>query len=252
MFTNRYIFTYASIMVILVAAILSTASMVLKPYQEKNIKAEKIQGILISAEIEASRSDAEKLFDEYIVEELAVNKEGDVISIFKKGKLVKGDVRPFDLNLKEQLNLEKEAAKGKSDKQALFPLYIMNYNGKQIYVVPVRGMGLWGPIWGNIAFGSDFNTITGAKFDHKGETPGLGAEISTNWFGEEFKGKTIFNKEHQFVSIAVVKGGVANSNINLSHGVDAISGGTITSNGVTDMLKDCLKNYVQYIDKNVK
>ena len=252
MFTNRYIFTYASIMVIIVAAVLSTASMVLKPYQESNIRAEKIQGILISANIESDRAEAEILFNKYIVEELAIDTDGNIKSVYKNGKLVEGDVRPFDLNLKEQLRIEKDASEGKTGLTALFPLYIIEYNGNRMYIVPVRGVGLWGPIWGSMAFKSDFNTITGAKFDHKAETPGLGAEISTNEFGAEFKDKTIFNKEHQFVSIAVVKGGVANSNINPIHGVDAISGGTITCNAVDDMLENCLKNYVQYIDKNIK
>lgn len=252
MFTNRYIFTYASIMVILVAAVLSTASMVLKPYQESNIRAEKIQGILISANIESDRAEAESLFDKYIVEELAIDIDGNIKSVYKNGKLEKGDVRPFDLNLKEQLRIERDASKGKTGATALFPLYIIEYNGNRMYIVPVRGVGLWGPIWGSMAFKSDFNTVAGAKFDHKAETPGLGAEISTNEFGAEFKDKAIFNKEHQFVSIAVVKGGVDNSNINPLHGVDAISGGTITSNAVGDMLENCLKNYVQYIDKNIK
>ena len=111
----------------------------------------------------------------------------------------------------------------------------------------MRGVGLWGPIWGNIAFESDFNTIAGATFDHKGETPGLGAEINTSWFEDEFKGKTIFDEQGKFVSVNVVKGGAGE---NAPHAVDAISGGTITSNGVKDMLLTGLDNYVPYIKKN--
>lgn len=250
MFTNRYIFIYASSMVILVAAILSSASMVLKPFQEANVKAEKIQGILASANIETDRAAAAETYQKYVIEELAVDSKGNVVSEFKNNKLEKGDVRPFDIDLKIQLNLKKEEAAGKSVKTPVWPIFIMEKDGERSYVVPVRGVGLWGPIWGNIAFKSDFNTIAGATFDHKGETPGLGAEINTSWFEIEFKDKTIFDQNNKFVSVAVVKGGVANSNINPAHGVDAISGGTITSNGVTDMLKDCLENYVPYIEKN--
>jgi Na+-transporting NADH:ubiquinone oxidoreductase subunit C len=250
-------------MVILVAAILSTASMVLKPYQEANIRAEKIQGILASANIQTSRKDAEENFRKHILEEIAVDTAGNVVmkttdgktEWTKEGEKIKNAVkytRPFDINLKEELALEEEARQGKATRSPIFPLFKMKNNGKEYYVVPVRGTGLWGPIWGNIAFEKDFNTIAGATFDHKGETPGLGAEIKTAWFEDEFKGKTIFDKDRHFVSVAVVKGGVKNSNIPLIHGVDAISGGTITSHGVDKMLRTCLKNYVPYIEKNIQ
>lgn len=252
MFTNKYIFTYASIMVILVAAILSTASMLLKPFQEANIKAEKIQGILAAANVETSRDQAEEVYGNKIVEELAVDPEGNVVYRYIPGEdESKPAERPFNIKLKEQLDLKKKAQKGNTDEQPLWPIFIIEKEGKQYYVVPVRGMGLWGPIWGNIAFESDFNTIAGANFDHKGETPGLGAEINTDWFENEFKGKTIFDDEGNFVSVKVVKGGVANSNINPEHGVDAISGGTITSDGVTAMLESNLENYVPFIKKNI-
>ncbi len=250
MFTNKYIFIYASVMVILVAAILSSASMVLKPFQEANVKAEKIQGILASANIVTDRAAAADTYSKYVVEELAVDSKGNVVSVFKNNTLEKGELRPFDINLKIQNNLKKELAAGKTEATPVWPIFVMEKDGERSYVVPVLGIGLWGPIWGNIAFKSDFNTIAGATFDHKGETPGLGAEINTSWFEAYFTGKTIFDENGDFVSVKVVKGGVSNSNINPAHGVDAISGGTITSNGVSDMLKDCLENYVPYIEKN--
>ncbi len=261
MFTNRYIFTYASIMVILVAAILSTASMVLKPSQEANMKAEKIQGILSSGNIEATRSDAESLFNQHIVEQLAVDVKGNVVmkTIDSKTEWFNDQVkeavkytRPFDIKLKEELNIRAANEEGNAERPAIFPIFKIKKDSEEYFVVPVCGMGLWGPIWGNIAFQSDFNTIAGAIFDHKGETPGLGAEINQSWFEDKFTGKSIFDKQHKFISIAVIKGGVANSNINPTHGVDAISGGTITSNGVSEMLKDCLENYVPYIEKTFK
>jgi Na+-transporting NADH:ubiquinone oxidoreductase subunit C len=248
-------------MVILVAARLSTASMVLKPFQETNIKAEKIQGILASAKIEAERSDAEQLFNQHIIAELAVDANGNVVMQTKDGKTewfndeVKAAVkyeRPFEINLKEELALQEKAKNGEAKRPAIFPIFKLEKDGKEYFSVPVRGIGLWGPVWGNIAFENDFNTIAGAIFDHKGETPGLGAEINQSWFEDEFTGKTIFDKQHKFVSVAVVKGGVANSPIDPAHGVDAISGGTITSNGVSDMLQNCLENYVPYIEKTIK
>jgi len=246
MFTNKYIFTYATGMVVLVAAILSSAAMVLKPFQLANIKAEKIQGILASTNIETSRDAAAATYEDFIVKEMAVDSEGNVVSVYENGELKQGDVRPFDIKLKEQLDMKKK----NGDEKPVWPIFVMEKQGKRTYVVPVRGMGLWGPIWGNIAFQENFNTIAGATFDHKGETPGLGAEINTNMFENEFKGKTIFDDKGNFVSVDVVKGGVANSNIPLEHGVDGISGGTITSDGVTAMLENCLENYVPYIKKN--
>jgi Na+-transporting NADH:ubiquinone oxidoreductase subunit C len=237
-------------MVIVVAAILSSAAMVLKPFQEANIKAEKIQGILASANLQTDRDGAEVLYNQKIVEELAVDSDGNIVSLYKDGELKKGDVRPFDIKLKEQIDLKKKLEAGKPTENPVWPIFVMDNNGTRSYVVPVRGMGLWGPVWGNIAFEDDFNTIAGATFDHKGETPGLGAEINTAWFEDEFKGKTIFDNSGKFVSVKVVKGGVANSPIPIDHGVDAISGGTITSDGVSLMLEDCLENYVPYIKKN--
>lgn len=251
MFSNRYIFTYASVMVIVVAAVLSTASQLLKPYQQMNVKNEKFQGILSAAEVKVSRADASDNYSKYVVEELAIDSEGNIVSRYANGKLELGDVRPFDIVLKDELRLKQDALRGKSGRTPRWPLYIMEKDGNRQYIVPLQGVGLWGPVWGNIAFNSDFNTVAGSSFDHKSETPGLGAEINTEWFQAEFKDKQIFDQNGNFVSIKVVKGGVANSSVPPMHGVDAISGGTITSNGVSDMLTNCLENYVPFIKKNI-
>ena len=111
------------------------------------------------------------------------------------------------------------------------------------YVIPLRGSGLWGPIWGYVSLNDDFNTIYGAIFDHQGETPGLGAEITTDAFQDDFKGKTIFNEDGEFVSLIVAKAG---ENAPQQHKVDAISGGTITSKGLQDMLYDDLSAYLDF------
>lgn len=252
MFSNRYIFTYASVMVIVVAAVLSTASQLLKPYQEMNIKNEKFQGILSAAEVKVSRADAGKTYTDYIIEELAIDSDGNVVSKYANGKQEIGDVRPFDIVLRDELRLKQDAKRGKNVRSPLWPIYIMEKDGKRQFIIPLHGVGLWGPIWGNIAFNDDFNTVAGTSFDHKSETPGLGAEINQTFFQDEFKDKQIFDENGNFVSIKVVKGGVANSAVPPMHGVDAISGGTITSNGVTDMLANCLENYVPFIKKNIK
>lgn len=249
MFSNRYIFTYASVMVIIVAAVLSTASQLLKPYQTNNIRNERFQAMLSAADIHVDRSRARETYEKYIVEELAVDADGNVVSRYVQGQLIEGEIRPFDIVLKEQLRIKQDLAAGKTTKKPLWPLFVLEKNGKKQYIIPLYGTGLWGPIWGNIALEDDFNTVAGTSFDHKSETPGLGAEIKTVEFQNQFKGKKIFDEQGEFTSIQVVKGGVANSNIPLIHGVDAISGGTITSNGVSAMLKNCLENYVAFFQK---
>lgn len=246
MFSNRYIFIYSTVMVIIVAALLSTTAMMLQPFQEQNFAIAKIQGILASADIESTADDAEELYKDAIKEELIIDPEGNVISLYKNGAFETGEERAFDLNLKKELYNKKM---GKPFK---IPLYIAEIDGNITYIVPLLGKGLWGPVYGNIAFGTDFNKVVGADFGHDKETPGLGAEISTKEFAAQFIGKSIFDANGNFVSIAVVKGGASTlPNDRQIHGVDAVSGGTITSNSVTDMLDDCLENYVSYIKKNI-
>lgn len=243
MYTNGYIFRYAAIMVIIAAAVLSTAAMLLKPFQEKNVAIEKMGGILTSANIEGIETENTiKMFNQYVVEELVVDQDGNVVESFTDNN--KETAKAFGLDLKTQLY---KKSKGENFE---LPIYIIEKGGEKTYVFPLRGTGLWGPVWGNMALASDFNTVKGVTFDHKGETPGLGAEITSHAFEVQFIGKKIFDKNGNFTSIKVVKGGAqtlpADQQI---HGVDAISGGTITSNGVNDMIKNVLESYLPYIEK---
>lgn len=240
--SNTYIFVYASVMVIIVAAVLSTAATLLKDKQLQNVKNEKMQAILASANIESTALTAETLYNKFITEEWIIDKSGEISDKYKAGAFEKGTIRAFNVNLKTELY---KKTKGE---EFYSPLFVCNVEGETYYIIPLLGKGLWGPVWGNIALESDFKTVKGVVFDHKGETPGLGAEIIFPVFTDPFIGKTIFDEEGNFTSIKVVKGGAKilpdNQQI---HGVDAISGGTITSNSVNDMLKDCLENYVPYI-----
>ncbi|MBN2236596.1 MAG: NADH:ubiquinone reductase (Na(+)-transporting) subunit C [Bacteroidales bacterium] len=243
--SNTYIFIYASVMVIIVAAVLSTAATLLKDKQLQNVKNEKMQAILASANIESTPETAETIYNQFITEEWVINKSGELTDLYKNGSFEKGSLRAFDLNMKTELY---KKSKGEDFSS---PLFLCQVDGNTYYIIPLLGKGLWGPIWGNIALQSDFKTIKGVVFDHKGETPGLGAEIVFPAFTNPFIGKTIFNDEGQFTSVMVVKGGVAKlAEDQQIHGVDAISGGTITSVGVNDMIKNCLENYVPYIKSN--
>lgn len=188
-----------------------------------------MQNILISVHIESTTKNAEDLYNKYITQTLVVNSKGDIIegvNAFDVEMQVENKKKPVDRNL---------------------PVFsCVNDEGQKFYIVPVRGKGLWGPIWGYISFKEDLNTIFGTQFGHKGETPGLGAEINTPKFQNQFIDKTIINDNGEFVSVMVVKGGAPDSD---KHGVDAISGGTITSKGLEHMLRDCLIEYTSYFSK---
>jgi Na+-transporting NADH:ubiquinone oxidoreductase subunit C len=134
--------------------------------------------------------------------------------------------------------------------QRVFPLFVFKTADNKTYnILYARGKGLWDEIWGYITLDSDLNTIVGQAFDHKGETPGLGAEIKDNkaWY-TQFTGKKLYNEAGEYKAVAVVKGGVKNK----YHEVDAISGATITGNGVDDMLEKGLAYYEPYLKKNKK
>lgn len=224
---NAYTFIYASVMVILVAAILSFAAINLKPLQKINVEIEKKQNILKSVNIIADVSDAEKMFDEKISESFIVNISGDKV-----------DGEAFTVDLK------KERSKPATERK--LPVYIAEFEDGKKYIFPLRGAGLWGPIWGYISLNDDMNTVFGATFDHETETPGLGAQISTEAFQEPFKGKKIFSESGKLISIILVKAGeVAEA----EHSVDAISGGTLTCDGLQEMLLDDLTNYQEFFKK---
>lgn len=228
--SNKATFLFSSGMVVVIAILLSVTAISLAPYQAKNIRIEKMKNILTSVSVHAETADTEQLFNQYITKQIVLNSKGEEID---------GKVAAFDIDLKKELDKIKT---GKTDEQ-LFPLFICNKEGKTFYIIPVRGKGLWGPIWGYISLEADMSTIYGASFGHKSETPGLGAEIETEKFQQQFVGKKIFDDDGNFVSVTVIKGGASPDDM---HGVDAISGATITSKGVTEMFKRTLLNYIPY------
>lgn len=233
--SNKATFLFSSGLVVFIAILLSVAAISLAPYQAKNIRTEKMKNILTSISVYAETGEAEQLFNQYITKQIVLN---------NKGEEVTGDVTAFDIDLKKEMDKIKI---GKTDEQR-YPLFVCNKNGKSFYIIPVLGKGLWGPIWGYVSLEGDMNTIYGASFGHKSETPGLGAEIATEKFQQQFIGKKIFDESGNFVSVTVIKGGASSIDM---HGVDAISGATITSNGVTEMFRRTFDNYIPYF-KNKK
>ncbi len=272
-FSNTYIFVFSAVMVVIVAALLSSVFLKLKPVQDKNIKLEQMQNILASVNINSTEKDAGKKFNQYIVDKYVINDQGekipgiDVFSVNMKVEVSKIDKRkklqemlvehaisPFKKFLGQfmhfsqvdKASINSQMTKIKSSRE--LPVYVCKKDGEEYYIFPVRGKGLWGPIWGYIALKNDFNTIYGANFDHKTETPGLGAEIKEKWFQDNFKGKKLFD-DGKFVSIEVVKGGAPAGDL---HGVNAISGATITSKGVQAMIRDCLSGYLTFFENQKK
>ncbi len=225
--SNRYVFMYASVMVIVVALVLSTAATLLRPLQERNMRIEKMQNILSTIGISAPRAEAIELFEQYIKQAKVLNYRGEEIE---------GDAFEVDLQDENRRPVEERQ----------LPLFIADVDGELFYIVPVRGAGLWGPIWGYLSFREDLVTIAGANFDHASETPGLGAEIADPPFERQFEGKRIFDRDGNFKPVVVVRGGAPAGD---EHAVDGISGGTITSNGVTAMLRNGLEVYKPYFQK---
>ncbi|MFZ9718613.1 MAG: Na(+)-translocating NADH-quinone reductase subunit C [Chitinophagaceae bacterium] len=228
--SNAYTFIFATLMVLVVASALAFTASSLKDLQAANVRKEKMQNILSTIGVETDREQAEDLYNKYITAAISLKASGEVDN----------SVNAFEINLNNELK--------KPVDQQRFPLYEANVEGAQFYVVPLRGAGLWNAIWGYIALKEDKNTIQGAVFDHVGETAGLGAEITQKWFQNRFVGEKVFNDQGQLVGITVSKSNNDPKDTDKNdHEVDAISGATITGDGVTAMIIERLTHYLPYL-----
>ena len=261
--SNGFTFGFAAIMVIVVGTILATLAVVLKEPQQANLKQEKMKAILMATGVmtaDDDMADAPALFDKVITQRLVVSGIDGSIKSQETGAIDatnKNDAFNIQLQKVYAAKVKPIKAKYKKDPETMlaeikkldldWPLYVANVDGETMYIIPMEGTGLWGPIWGYVTLAGDVNTIKGVTLAHKGETPGLGAEIATTKFQNQYIGKTIFEGD-KYVSIAMLKGGGAKGN---PHAVDGITGGTITSVGVGEMFYRSLDLYVPYF-KTVK
>ena len=229
---NSYTIIYATIMVVIVALLLALVSGALKEKQTANVELDKKKQILSSLNVETAGQDAEAMFYKFIPKAIVVNGKGEVIS--------EDPIKAFNLDIKKELDKP-------IDKREL-PVYVATVDGQTKYILSVRGAGLWGPIWGYVAFNDDKNTVFGSFFTHASETPGLGAEIATKHFQNEFIGKKIKNSDNKFISIAIVKPG---QHVEDKDYVDGISGGTITSKGVEKMLLSSIGQYEPFLNQTI-
>ncbi|CEA15484.1 MAG TPA: NADH:ubiquinone reductase (Na(+)-transporting) subunit C [Fermentimonas caenicola] len=226
---NGYTIIYAAVMVIIVALGLSLTHQSLLDKQIANENIDKMQQLLRSLNITADASEAEDRYAELITNAYLITDEGDKIEGTE-------GTTPADPAFSTELG--DPAAQG-------LPVYEVSIDGKNVYIIPMSGAGLWGAIWGYLAVEDDGSTIYGADFGHAGETPGLGAEIAQSAFGNQFVGKEII-KNGNFLSVAVVKPGQTDSRRDY---VDGISGGTITSQGVDKMLLNSVGEYENFLMK---
>ncbi|MFT5890802.1 MAG: Na+-transporting NADH:ubiquinone oxidoreductase subunit C [Dokdonia sp.] len=237
---NGYTIGFATVMVFVVGGILAALATGLKPAIKENERFEKQQNILYAMGVHKNGDDTGSVnpipTDEVEADYVKYIKESFVI---QNGEVLEGE-DAFKVDMKKQSKLSKSKRK--------MPLYVGERDGKKFYVIPLYGKGLWDAIWGYVSL-DDKLIIQGATFDHKGETPGLGANIKERYFMDDFIGEHIMNNG-KYAGITVAKGN--NDPINKikdDNEVDALAGATITGDGVTAMIRSTLKSYIPHIQK---
>jgi Na+-transporting NADH:ubiquinone oxidoreductase subunit C len=241
--SNGYTMMFAVVMVFVVGSLLAFLASSLKPAIKENERIEKQQNILYAMgvnENDASNANfvstkiAGAEFKKYIKKQLVL--EGNKVSESQDAYLI---------------DVKKQQANAKDGKVRKLPLFVGEKEGKTFYVAPIRGKGLWDAIWGYVSMDENM-VVQGAYFDHKGETPGLGANIKQRYFMDDFIGEHLMTEAGVFKGITVKKGN--NDAVNedkTDYEVDAIAGATITGDGVSAMIKKDLSLYVSYF-KNLK
>lgn len=223
---NTYTILYSAVMVVVVAAILAIASVSLRPFQQENIRIDKMMQILSSVNIKSTAQDVVSLYEKYITDSYVVDATGR-----------RAEAEAFGIDIAAEVR--RDAAERR------LPVFVCTLdNGDVKYILPLYGAGLWGPIWGYISVDADGQKVYGSYFAHQGETPGLGAEIGNAAFQQQFAGKRLFI-DGEFKPVAVMKKG--QKPLDGADYVDAISGGTITSKGVQSMIQDCLLPYEPFL-----
>lgn len=234
--SNGFTFGFASVLVILVGVLLAFSYLQLKPYQDENERREKMQNILASMRVDVARDDAPARYENSLVDKMILDPNGKVVE--------GGDA--FEVDVLKEYREWKAGARDAGDLN--YPLFKCKEGDKTLYVIPLVGTGLWGPIWGYVSVEEDGNTLYGSTFDHEGETPGLGAEITMDFFEDQFNGKSMEVAESRAGGdeyISVLKAGKAAGR---NDAVDGITGGTITSDGVDEMLERTLAVYDTYFE----
>ena len=238
---NSYTILFAVGMVLVVGSLLAFLAGFLKPTIEENKRLEKQQNILYTMGVNnneagsavfVSTDEAPALFGKYITKQLIIENED-----------VKEDDKAYLIDVK------KEQTRAKDGKTRRLPLFVGEKDGDTFYIAPIRGKGLWDAIWRYVAMDENM-VIKGVYFDHKGETPGLGANIKQRYFMDDFTGEHLLRESGEFVGITVSKSNADPVNEDKKdYEIDAIAGATITGDGVSAMIKKDLRLYVPYFKK---
>ncbi|WP_420321798.1 Na(+)-translocating NADH-quinone reductase subunit C [Flagellimonas sp.] len=237
---NSYTVIFATVMVVIVGSLLAFLASGLRPRIDENERFEKQQNILYAMGVDQNEDAGsvnfiptnvvEEEFSKYIKKQLVV-----------VGTETKERDEAYLIDMKKQLNIIKNGDQGE------LPLFIGEKDGKEFYIIPMYGKGLWDAIWGYISLDKDM-VVQGVVFDHKGETPGLGANIKLRYFMDDFTGESVLDG-NRISGISVIKGN--NDPLNNDkedNEVDALAGATITGNGVSAMIKETLKLYKPYLE----
>lgn len=244
--SNGYTLLFATGMVIVVGALLAFIAQTLKSTINENRRIEKQQNILYAMGVNENKEDEQNKV--YFVSKNKVGEEFNKY-ITKQLVITNGTEEAEDENA-YLIDIKKEQTNAKDGIERRLPLFIGEKEGKKFYVAPIRGKGLWDAVWAYVAMDEDM-VVQGAYFDHKGETPGLGANIKERFFMDDFIGEHLMS-DGSFKGIAVSKSnGDPKNEDKKDNEVDAIAGSTITGDGVSAMIRNELKLYVPYF-KNLK
>ncbi|WP_459210629.1 NADH:ubiquinone reductase (Na(+)-transporting) subunit C [Aquimarina rhabdastrellae] len=239
---NSYTIIFSIVMVVIVGSLLAGISSSLSDKIKTNKKIEKMQNILFAmgvthpdnANESVPESEAEKLFEKYVGDEQYI--------------IVGADATKTNEAFKIEVKKEQDKVKADPSYKQQLSLFIGKKDGKSFYIVPVRGNGLWGPVWAYMSLDKDM-VVQGAYFDHQTETPGLGANIKEAFFRDDFKGEHLFDAQGNYQGIAIKKGNLDPKNERKTdNAVDAMAGATITGDGVAVMIKKGLALYIPYFE----
>lgn len=239
--SNTYIIVFSAVMTIILGGLLSFTSQVLKPLQDRQVDLDNKKKILGAVMDISKIKEPEAILELYKTRftSIVVDINGEIVEKDKKGN----PVVPEKVNIQKNSKLPRE--------ERLYPVFRFINEADQskvdAYIFPMWGKGLWDWISGFVAISSDMNTVQGIAFDHKQETPGLGARITTDVVKNRYVGKKIFNTNDKLVGVSMVKGEKGEALDD--HHVDGMSGATLTGNGVNAMLLNYLECYQSYIEK---
>lgn len=243
--SNLYIIVFSVVLTTVLALLLSGVSQALGPTQKKAVDLDtkkQILGAIPAEKAKLASMTAEEVLARYaeVISSEVTDSKGDLVTVNEKGETI----------VAENVNIEKNYKKADADR--VYPVFKYKADGQEAYILPVFGAGLWDAIWGFVALKPDLKTIQGISLAHRGETPGLGARITSDEVQGRYQDKLLYNEAGDFVSVTMVKGEKNPESSLGANKVDGMAGATLTANGVNDMLLNYFGYYQEYFDKHVR